>query len=367
MSENLNVYRELQKHLDKLPIGFPPTESGVEIRVLKHLFTPEEAKIATKLSFSLELLEDIFKRIDETGMSIKDLERILDNSVKNGAIHFKKEKEGNKKYYSNAMFMIGMYDMQSPRREEFLREFLTDSSQYFAEGMDEEIFRTGISQFRVIPIEKSITPEHHIASYDDIRKIIENIDGPIVVAKCICRIKKDIFGEPCSQTKLRETCFIIHSVYAQTYIDQGWGRSVSKEEALEILRETEKDGLVYQPGNAQRPGSICCCCGCCCGYLSDLKELSQPLELIKSNYYAEVDSELCTGCETCINRCQMNAVTLVNEISTVNRDRCIGCGVCIPTCPSDAIHLHKKEEEIIPPKDWDALYATIMNKKRELM
>ena len=364
MSENDDIYRELQKHLDTLPIGYPKTESGVEIRLLKQLFTPEEAKFATKLSFSFEPLEAIFERIDKNEISINDLERTLDNSVGKGATIVKKE--GDKKYYANAMFMIGIYDMQSHRNSDNLVEFWKESSQYFKEGMDKEFLRTGICQFRVIPIEKSITLEHHITPYDDVRKVIENIDRPIVVAECVCRHKKDVYGEPCKKTNLRETCFVLRDEFVQIYLDQGWGREVSKEEALEILNKTEEDGLVYEPGNAQRPGSLCCCCGCCCGYLSDMKELPKPTEFLKSNYYAEVDTDLCTGCGTCIERCQMNALTLLDDISTVNRDRCIGCGVCVPKCPSDAMHLRKKEKENLPPKDWDALYTNIMDKKQEL-
>ena len=364
VSENNDIYRELQQHLDKLPIGYPATESGVEIRLLKQLFTPEEAKIATKLKSSFEPLEVIFERVDTKDMSIEEVEKHLNNSVSKGATLFKKE--GNKKYYANAMFMIGMYDMQTHRKNENLAEFLTESSQYFSEAFDAEMFRTGINQFRVVPINQSLTPEHHISSYDDIKQIIENTTGPIVVGKCVCRNKKDLFEEPCKQTKLRETCFVLHETFAQTYVDQGWGRPVSKEEALEILRKTEEDGLVYQPGNAQRPGSLCCCCGDCCGYLKDMKELPKPTEFLKSNYYAEVDSELCTGCGTCLDRCQMNALTLIDDISTVNRDRCIGCGACVPTCPSEAILLRKIESEFVPPEDWDALYEKIMSKKQEL-
>ncbi|TFG23571.1 MAG: 4Fe-4S ferredoxin [Promethearchaeota archaeon] len=365
MSENNDIYRELQKHLDKLPIGYPATESGVEIRLLKQLFTFQEAEIATKLSFSFEPLEVIYERMDKSKISIEEVERHLNSSVSKGATVFKKE--GEKKYYANAMFMIGMYDMQTHRKNKNLAEFLTESSQYFSEAFDAEMFRTGINQFRIVPINQSITHEHHVSSYDDIKQIIENTVGPIVVGKCVCRNKKDLFEEGCSQTNLRETCFVLHETFAKTYIDQGWGRPVSKEEALEILRKTEEDGLVYQPGNAQRPGSLCCCCGDCCGYLKDMKELPKPTEFLKSNYYAEVDSELCTGCCTCIERCQMNALSLIDDISVVNLDRCIGCGVCMPTCPSEAIHLLKKEKEIIPPKDWDALYEQIMKKKSELV
>jgi len=361
MSENIEIYRELQKHLDTLPIGYPATESGVEIRLLKLLFTPEEAKVATKLSFSYESLEKIYEQIDNKDMSISDLEQLLNNSVSKGATVVKKE--GDKKYYSNNMFMIGIYDMQSHRNSENLLKFWEDSSQYFKEGMDEEFMRSGICQFRVIPIEKSVTPDNEVTSYDNVRKVIEDVEGPIVVNDCVCRYKKDVHGEPCKQTSLRETCFVLREPFAQIYIDQGWGRQVSKEEALEIISKTEEDGLVYEIGNAQKPGSLCCCCGCCCGYLSDMKELPKPTDFLKSNYYVEVDSETCSGCGTCIDRCQMNALTLVDEISTVNRDNCIGCGACVPTCPTDAMQLRKKEKEIIPPKDWDALYAEIQNTK----
>ena len=90
------------------------------------------------------------------------------------------------------------------------------------------------------------------------------------------------------------------------------------------------------------------------------------MEYITSNYYAEVDLDLCTGCEVCVNRCLMDAITLIDEKSSVNRDRCIGCGLCVSTCPMEAITLHKKEEETVPPIDRADLYTKITNKKAEL-
>ena len=36
--EDVDIYRKLQEHLDKYAVGFPATKSGVEIKVLKHLF-----------------------------------------------------------------------------------------------------------------------------------------------------------------------------------------------------------------------------------------------------------------------------------------------------------------------------------------
>ena len=94
-----------------------------------------------------------------------------------------------------------------------------------------------------------------------------------------------------------------------------------------------------------------------------MKKFPRPAELYTSNYFAVVNPEECEACETCIDRCQMEALSIVNDVSTVNLDRCIGCGLCVETCSSDAIQLKKKEIEIAPPKDAGELYQKIMVKK----
>jgi len=86
MSNETDIYRKLQQHLDDLPIGFPSTESGVEIKILKELFTPEEAEVATKLGIKFKSLEDIYKQVNNTEISIIKLEQLLDNLVSKGAI-----------------------------------------------------------------------------------------------------------------------------------------------------------------------------------------------------------------------------------------------------------------------------------------
>jgi len=91
--------------------------------------------------------------------------------------------------------------------------------------------------------------------------------------------------------------------------------------------------------------------------------MPKPVEMISSNYFAEVDFETCEGCETCITRCHMEALSMVNEISHVNLDRCIGCGNCVVLCPSNSIHLVKKEIETVPPKDAVELLMQINVKK----
>ena len=362
-AEEESVYRKLQEHLNKLPVGFPATKSGVELEILKYLFTEQEAYIATKLSFKYEPLSKIYKRIDNPSISIEELERILDNSVKKGAIHYKKE--GDQKLYANAMLIIGIFEYQVNR---LTMEFMDLLKKYGQEAFDVELFRTKISQTRIIPVEKSITKENSVAIYSEVRKLIENAEEPIAVARCVCREKQDVRRERelCKLTDRYETCLGFGHM-AQMYIDQGWARQITKEEALKILNKNEETGLILQPGNAQHPNFICSCCGCCCGILRDLKKMHNPAKLMKTNYYIEIDSELCSGCGICIDRCQMDAITLIDNISIVNRKKCLGCGLCVVTCPTGAIQLKNKEKELTPPETTEDLNLMILNKKKELI
>jgi ferredoxin len=91
-----------------------------------------------------------------------------------------------------------------------------------------------------------------------------------------------------------------------------------------------------------------------------------PVEFVSSNYHAEVDPDLCAGCKTCVERCQMKAVKVVEDVARVNLKRCIGCGLCVPTCEAKAMHLVKKDKQVAPPKTWDDLLSKIMNKKNEM-
>ena len=97
--------------------------------------------------------------------------------------------------------------------------------------------------------------------------------------------------------------------------------------------------------------------------LTAVKKFPHPAELYATNYCAEVQAELCTGCETCVERCQLDARAMVDGVATVNLDRCIGCGNCVAICESNANQLREKEEESLPPKDTEALYMNIMSKK----
>lgn len=361
-AEETDIYRKLQQHLDSFPIGYPATESRVEIRILKYLFTPEEAEVATFLDFKPEPLKRIFKKINKVkDISIEELETILDGMMTKGSLNGGKNSQTGEKLYADAFLAVGMFEYQINR---LTKEFLLDFEQYMDEAFIYEFKKSGVPQLRTVPIEQAIEHENFVATYDDVRHII-NTRKPISVAECICRKGKKLLGKGCD--KPMETCFQFGTA-AYTYIAQGFGREIDKEEALAILEKSEQAGLVLQPGNSQKAGWVCCCCGCCCEVLTSAKKLAVPSDLYSTNHISTVDADACVGCGTCVERCPMEALSLNDESkSEVNKDRCIGCGVCVPTCPENAIHLAKRDQEKVPPTDNLDMYMKIMEGKAKAL
>jgi Na+-translocating ferredoxin:NAD+ oxidoreductase subunit B len=360
MKEGEKVYRDLQKHLDKQVVGFPATKSGAEIRILKRLFSPEEAILAMNLSYQPSSLQAVFDTVKADTTSLADIEKKLDGMVKKGAIG-RILKENNQHYYTMP-FVAGMYEWQVGR---LTPEFVADIDAYFADwNFGLALLSTKLPQMRTIPVEKSIHVDHHVTTYDNFREIIKETDGPIAAVECICRQRAGIKGKPCQKTSRLETCMYFGD-FAREMIKAGIARGITQTEALEIVRQNEADGLALQPSNQQNVEFICACCGCCCGELGLQKMIPKPVDFWATNYYATVNTENCIGCGTCVERCQVNAVTFDEKAgkSRINLDRCLGCGNCVSSCSSEALRLIKKEKLTLPPEDPESLYKTIAESK----
>ncbi|TFF87231.1 MAG: 4Fe-4S dicluster domain-containing protein, partial [Promethearchaeota archaeon] len=359
------IYKQLQQHLNKMPIGFPPSKSGSGIRLLKHLFTPEEAELATFLRFGwkrdLEPIDVIYKRMKNKNITEKQLEEKLDSMAKKGLLMF--NRENDTKYYGNALLMVGMFEFQVNKLDQLPKEFIKDFHDYFDEAWLPEAFKVKGAQLRTIPIEKSIEFERNVNQFDSLESLIENTTGPYMVTNCICKQLKDLEGDPCKVTSRREICMGFGHA-AKMYIEQGWGREISRDEAIEILHQNQEDGLVLQPDNSQELGFLCSCCSCCCESLSRYIKFPNPGNMTITNFYAEIDPELCTGCGICVDICPMEAIKLRNDVSSVKKKRCIGCGNCVVKCPVDAINLKKKEREFIPFPTMDDLFDKINVRKK---
>lgn len=326
------VYYELREQMDQYSLGFPSTESGVEIKILEKLFTEEEAEMYLSLSMMLEEPASVAQRI---GRNVGEVALLLERMVAKGLIF--RVKKGNAAKYGVVPFVVGSYEFQLKGMD---KEFAELFEQYFLEAFG----RQGIAQMppmRTVPVNKSVDISWPVAPYEDVKQIIRTKDK-ISIANCVCRVQQGLLGKGCGQPL--EACFQFGS-HADYYVDKGMGRFITQAEALDIIDKCEEAGLVPQPFSAKDAGGICNCCGDCCGILRSIKMHPKPAEKVYSNYYAEVDRASCSACETCISRCQMEAIQLgADDVAVVSRDRCIGCGLCVTTCPSEAIALKAKPE-----------------------
>jgi ferredoxin len=313
------------------------------------------------MRFIPEPMKNIYRRVKKLGINLEQLEELLESMFIKGAIRrvgLKKEDGTGVVLYQNSPLAVGMYEYQVDR---ITKEFYEDFEQYMEEAFRDEVTITKINQLRTIPVEKSISPNHNIATYDELKNIFEDVKQ-IAVSPCICHKGNQLLNKSCNS--MSERCFTVNSS-ALNAVKRGYGHFITKDEAFSIIEQAQGEGLVIQPGNSKRPSYICCCCSCC-DLLTNIKKLDRPWELITSNYYAEVDSDLCIGCETCIERCLMDAIQIADNFAIVDKFLCIGCGNCIVTCPEKAINLQKKETESIPPETTQNLFLKIMDKRAEL-
>ena len=357
MSEENEIYQRLRRELDRLPIPFPATKSGVELRLLRKLFTREEAEMALHLSAIPERASKIHKRLGNTSISPEHLEQCLKRMVKKGAIRgVRSRRSPGQLRYGKMPLAVGMFEAQV---DKITKDLAEDFFEYGDEAFGAAVVGKKTNQLRTIPLNLKIEPDHQVSNYDDIARIIGDSPGPFAVMNCICRQSKDKTGHSCSRTQDRESCILIEGG-VEFARNLEVGREISKAEVLQLISKAKKAGLVLQPENIQHPHFVCCCCGCCCGVLSAAKLFAKPAEYLHSNYFARVEVEKCGLCEVCLKRCPMDAFRRTNNRMEVSLDRCIGCGACIPTCKAKAIQLIKKEKVTVPPKTEMGMYKNIM-------
>ena len=348
------IFRSLQQRLDQYSLGFPATESGIEIQILETLFTENDAQVFLALSPKLEAPEEIAPRIAKTA---DEAAQTLSDMAERGLLFALKKGETIR--YGAIPFVHGLFEFQVNRMD---RELAALVRQYMDEEFKEALSFSLSNFLRVIPVHQSLETRTRVAAYEDAMKIIEKAD-PVVISGCSCRKSAQLIDQACG--KPLEVCFMFNSM-GQYYLDHGMGRKIDLKEAGQILARAHEAGLVTQPATSQNPSGMCNCCGDCCGPLTSLKGHPKPAEMVFTNHTARVDEDLCTGCETCVERCQMAAFSLDDDACAhINPDRCIGCGLCVTTCPTQAIQLIRKSDEAyqVPPEtSFDQMMS--MAKKR---
>jgi Pyruvate/2-oxoacid:ferredoxin oxidoreductase delta subunit len=332
----VGIYERLRERLDMFPQGFPKTKSGVELEILQYLFTPEEAEIALSLRPTPEPVSDI---ADRMGRDEAELGGILYQMSKKGLIMRFRASEGQILYFL-APWMVGIWEFQLKNLNSKNIELY---ERYFEEGIVQDRSTRQTAGMRVIPIEKEIQGTSEIQPYEKVSEIIDS-NSRFAVADCICRMESRMLGKGCD--KLLEACMTFGPA-ADYVIENGLGREISKEDARQILLKAEEEGLVHCSSNHESNKIfICNCCGCCCKALGFITKYDMPASIAKSNYYAMVEEETCSACETCVERCQVSAIRVDNDTAVVDEARCIGCGLCVSSCPTESISMvHKRPGE----------------------
>jgi ferredoxin len=190
----------------------------------------------------------------------------------------------------------------------------------------------------------TIEAKHHVLAFEDVKDIIDKANT-ISVTKCTCRLT----AHKCD--KKLEACLQINKG-AEYNIARGTGRKLTAEEALDVVRQAEEDGLIHVVMNKQNVDHfICNCCPCCCQTMPVL--IQHNISVIEpSRFAAQIDPEACSACGTCLDRCYFSAITQEGEEpAQVNPEKCMGCGLCQVTCPSDAISMKEtRPTDFVPEK-----------------
>jgi pentatricopeptide repeat protein len=344
-----DVYEKLRQKMNLWPLRTPKTKEVIEI--LRMLFTEEEAELLTCFTAPYRDPLTLGQIVEKAGKPQDEVQAIISGLVSRGLLFRFVSKSDGKTYYSLMPMVPGVFEFyfSSGGDSDEKRKVGELFEKYYMMGGGLEAGASNYPWARVMPIEKTITLNKEISRgliifpHEKMSEFIRT-SRKIAVINCSCRTK----------TKCHhplEAC-LVFDYYAEFMVERGFGRYLSVEEALELLEEMEKAGLVHSTTNTQtRPQFICNCCTCACLILRGLTALNNPRAIAKSNFEPVRNDELCNKCMKCVSICPMKAnmyhAPHDNEIERILfiRERCIGCGLCAYHCPTSAIKLVKVRDE----------------------
>ncbi len=317
-----DVYVRLREFLNELPGGYPATDSGAELKILKMWYTPEEAELTMKLRMFPEPPAVIAER---WGMSEDEATDRLADMAKKGL--FTLVKGGGGIFYQAQQFLPGLWEFHVDSVDREFSELIPEVEPYLHRGL--------AAQYRVVPINAAIENVSRVASYDYVKRQVakHKLAG---VMPCVCRQAQGLRGQECA--KPLESCITL-GVGADHFIATGKARQIPITEVMERLDEADKNGMVLGTTNAKGIINICMCCKCCCSFLRGLASHERPVDAVNSHWQASIDPALCKACKKCSKRCQIDALITDGKSTEVDTARCIGCGLCVSTCSQAAISL----------------------------
>ena len=327
------VYERLADRLANTPNGFPRSKKGTDCKLLAKMFSEDEAALGAVMRLERESVEVIAER---AGVEAATARLVLKGMVRKGLIHA--GRGAGSLNYGLLPFAVGSWEEALPYLDE-------EMARLFDELMDEthggNMVNIGPPIQRVIPVEQSVHADIALLPYEQASEMVNQAKS-WGVRQCLCRKQKALVGERCEYPDMN--CVTLAPVEG-AFLNQEHTTAVTREEALFILAESEKAGLVHSVYNQQEGlYYVCNCCPCCCGIMRGVVKYGQAHALAHSDFLAEVYAEACVGCEACVDRCHFGALSVPDSICLVDPVRCMGCGLCVSACPSDALTLLRRPE-----------------------
>lgn len=287
-----------------------------EYMILEPVVTEEMAEVGLCLKFRKPQSAEEVSPL--CGRSLEDTSRIL-WELADAGVCFVNEIDGVDKYWTE-IWVPGVMEMMSNNLEN-VRKYPQIAEAFEAYGRvrgSQTVgnFPVATGLMRVIPIETAIDGESRRASYEEISKYL-NENSVFSVSDCACRTVRESMGEGCGHLKENMCIQLGHA--AEYYIRTGKGKKINREEAFEIIRKAEENGLMHQIPNTDGPGkthAICNCCGCGCLSLRTA-EMFYNNDMVRSNYVSKIDKEKCVACGECVEVCPVNALKLGQKVCSI--------------------------------------------------
>lgn len=286
---------------------------GPEYYAIAPLLDEYQTKIAMHLKFREKSTAKEIANL--SGEAYEKVKKALEYIAWTG-LAFVNEVDGVDMYWQD-IFVPGHLEMINNNKELIKKHpEIAYAFYYFGSKkgpMAAGIMPIGAGPMRVIPIERSIDANSKKISYEEISKHL-NEAHMFSVSDCSCRTSREAMGEGCGHLK-EEMCIQLDHA-AEYYIRTNRGREISREEAFEIIKKAEDNGLMHSIPNLDEPGSthaICNCCGCGC-YAMRLANEFVNNDIVRSNYRSVVDEEKCVACGECVDVCPTNALRLGQKL-----------------------------------------------------
>jgi len=350
------VYRDLLEVMQ----GRRGPYAGLDIpeffELVEVLFSPEQAEVNNLLSHkptTVQALAGATGR-DEAGLAailnqMADL-GLCETTVRDGV-----------RYFRGAPFMPGIFEYQfmpgrETERDRSIARLIYRYKQAFKAAKGET--RVGYPTTRVITVDRTIDAGNTVHTHDQVASYIGRYD-PISVTTCYCRHAARLRGEDIHDMPM-QVCMTFGDMAAYT-IERLGGRRVDRAEARKLLDQAEEAGLIHMSRNTAEDISFLCNCDRWhCEVVTTMLKQPRPGLVFNSGFEPRFDGERCAACETCIDRCPPEALSMgADEVPVVDLDRCFGCAVCATGCEQEAISMHAKPGYPAPPRDLKEL-ATAM-------